>query len=66
LKQSVQADLPALATLVTDKARRSELFTRLQAQGPWAQQFALEDLVEHAPLVEVVLPTLASLDIGSW
>ncbi len=55
LKESVQADLPATALLVNDKARRRELLTKLQEQLEWARQFDIDEWVERGPLIEVEL-----------
>ncbi len=55
LKGSTEADLPAIASPVTDRSRRRELLTKLQAQLAWARQFDIEDWVKRAPLVEVEL-----------
>ena len=55
LKESVQADLPATALLVNDKARRREVLTKLQERLEWARQFDIDDWVERGPLVEVEL-----------
>lgn len=53
LKQSVQADIPARATPITDPAARRELLTRIVAK--WNRQAELENFVQHSPLVQVEL-----------
>lgn len=53
LKETVQADLPARARVITDETERREIFSRLiQKSGSDAD---LEVLVEGSPLVEVEL-----------
>jgi len=51
LKQSVQADLAATATPITDEATRREILTKVVAN--WNRQNELEAFVQSSPLVEV-------------
>jgi deazaflavin-dependent oxidoreductase (nitroreductase family) len=53
LKQSAHADLPAIATPITDEAMRREILTRVVAK--WNRQAQLEAFVASSPLVEVRL-----------
>ncbi len=53
LKQSTQADIPATATPITDKATRRRVLTKVVAE--WNKQDQLEAFVESSPLVEVQL-----------
>lgn len=51
LKQSIQADLPARATPITDEARRREIMSHIMhATGHSAE---LDKWVQDSPLVEV-------------
>lgn len=51
LKQSVQADLAATATPITDEATRRAVLTKVVAN--WNRQNELEAFVQSSPLVEV-------------
>jgi deazaflavin-dependent oxidoreductase (nitroreductase family) len=51
LKQSVQADIAATATPVTDEATRRAVLARVMAN--WSRQNELEAFVQSSPLVEV-------------
>ena len=53
LKQSVQADLPATATPITDEPTRRQVLTRVVVVGN--RQAELEAFVSSSPLVEVAL-----------
>jgi deazaflavin-dependent oxidoreductase (nitroreductase family) len=56
LKQRVQADLPAHATLVTDAETRRDVLTH--ATATWYRgEVAIDDLVASAPMVEVTFPS---------
>jgi deazaflavin-dependent oxidoreductase (nitroreductase family) len=55
LKESVRADLRAQAVPVRDAATRRWLFTQSHPWLDWYRsQASLDDLVAHAPLVEVM------------
>ena len=51
LKQSMQADLAARATPITDEPTRRALLTRITAN--WNRQAELEQFVKNSPLVRV-------------
>ncbi len=53
LKESVQADLPAVATPVLDRAQRREIMAAIHRKLGWDRD--LEEWVEQSPLVEVEL-----------
>jgi deazaflavin-dependent oxidoreductase (nitroreductase family) len=53
LKQSAQADLPAIATPITDEPTRRAILTRVVAK--WNRQEQLESFVASSPLVAVTL-----------
>lgn len=53
LKQSLQADIPARATPITDEPTRRMILTRVTAN--WNRQAELEEFVKHSPLVRVQL-----------
>ena len=53
LKESVQADLPASARIVVDKAERREIFSRLIQTSE--SESNLETVIESSPLVEVTI-----------
>ena len=54
LKESISADLPARAVPVLDEATRRWVFTREHRWITWyREQASLDELVEHAPMVEV-------------
>lgn len=53
LKENIQADLPAVATPITDEATRRSVLARVVEK--WNQQAAYEAFVESSPLVEVKL-----------
>ncbi len=50
LKHTVQADLPARARVIDDPGQRRQLLARFAAT--W--KYALEPMVLHSPLIEVV------------
>ena len=54
LKGSVQADLPARAQPITDRAERRRILAAPVMQWYQQQVAALDDLVEGSPLVEVL------------
>lgn len=51
LKQSVQADLPAKATPVTDEPARRDVLARVVQK--WNRENQFEAFVQNSPLVEV-------------
>jgi deazaflavin-dependent oxidoreductase (nitroreductase family) len=53
LKQSTQADLPAMAIPITDAATRRQVLTKVVEK--WNKQAELEAYLESSPLVEVQL-----------
>ncbi len=53
LKESIQADLPALARPVLDKAQRREIISAIHRNLGWSRN--LEEWVTDSPLVEVEL-----------
>ena len=53
LKESVRADLPALARPVLDEAQRREIIAAIHRKLGWSRE--LEDWVADSPLVEVEL-----------
>ncbi len=55
LKQSVQQDIPARATPITDSAARLEVFSRMRAVGERMGHVNVEEWVGSSPLVELEL-----------
>jgi deazaflavin-dependent oxidoreductase (nitroreductase family) len=55
LKQSLQVDLPAVATLVSSEARRREVFTEIAERRRGRQPLDVEAWVKDSPLVQVEL-----------
>ena len=53
LKQSIQADIPAVANPITDEATRRSVLSHVVAK--WGRQNDIEAFVESSPLVEVQL-----------
>jgi deazaflavin-dependent oxidoreductase (nitroreductase family) len=53
LKQSMQADIPATATPITDEPTRRMVMTKVVAK--WGKQAEIEAFVENSPLVEIQL-----------
>jgi deazaflavin-dependent oxidoreductase (nitroreductase family) len=53
LKQSVQTDIPARATPITDEATRRQVLARVVAK--WNRESELEAFVSSSPLVAVQL-----------
>jgi deazaflavin-dependent oxidoreductase (nitroreductase family) len=53
LKQSIQADIPATATPITDEAIRRQVLSKVVVK--WNRQDELEAFVQSSPLVEVQL-----------
>ena len=53
LKQSTQADIPAMAFPITDDAARQQVMAKVVEK--WNQQEKLEAFVQSSPLVEVRL-----------
>jgi deazaflavin-dependent oxidoreductase (nitroreductase family) len=51
VKQSAKADLPALATPITDEADRRPILEKVTAR--WGRQSQLDDFVARSPLVSV-------------
>ena len=58
LKQSVQADLAATATPITDEATRRDVLRKVVAK--WNRQNELEAFVQSSPLVEVQIEGAAT------
>ena len=55
LKQRVQVDLPACATVVTDEETRRDVLTH--AAATWYRgEVPIDELVASAPMVEVTFP----------
>ena len=55
LKQSVQRDIPARATPITDPAERREVFDQMRASEERMAHRALDEWVKRSPLVVVQL-----------
>lgn len=55
LKESVQRDLPATATPITDGTRRREVFSRMWETVERLREMDMEEWVSGSPLVEVEL-----------
>jgi deazaflavin-dependent oxidoreductase (nitroreductase family) len=53
LKRSARADLPARATPIQDKARRREIFQKIQQRLQRQVGMNVEKWVERSPLVQV-------------
>ena len=53
LKQSIQADIPATATPITDEATRRQVLSKVVVK--WNKQDELEAFMQSSPLVEVQL-----------
>lgn len=53
LKQSMQADIPAKATPITDETTRRQVLSRVVAR--WNRQAEIEEYVRSSPLVQVQL-----------
>ncbi|KPK07459.1 MAG: hypothetical protein AMJ56_13280 [Anaerolineae bacterium SG8_19] len=53
LKQSIQADIPAIATPILDEAQRRKVLANIIQK--WGRQNELESFVKNSPLVEVQL-----------
>jgi len=53
LKQSLQADLPAQATPITDEAARRKILSQVVVK--WKRESDIEVFVANSPLVEVQL-----------
>jgi deazaflavin-dependent oxidoreductase (nitroreductase family) len=51
LKQSIQADIPARATPITDESKRREILSKVVEK--WGRQSEIEEFVKGSPLVEV-------------
>lgn len=54
-KQSLQRDVPAWATAITDAAIRREIFGRMRDLEPRMHRMVLDEWMDGAPLVEVEL-----------
>ena len=54
-KQSIQRDLPAQARLITARAKRSAVLTRMRELEERMAHISVEDWVKRSPLVEVEL-----------
>jgi deazaflavin-dependent oxidoreductase (nitroreductase family) len=52
-KQSLQADMPATAIVVTDKAKRREVFTKMAERRGDRQPINVDEWVEGSPLVQI-------------
>jgi len=59
LKRGVQADLPAMARIITDEAERRPIIERVCAA--WNRMDRVEVFVARAPLIEVVFDDAALL-----
>ena len=57
LKQSVQADLPARARIITDETERRAILAAPAMAWYHNQVNSLEDLVQGSPLIEVLFQT---------
>jgi len=57
LKRGVQADLPAIATPITDPDERTAIFS--EVVKAWTNQ-NVPDMLARSPLVEVTFPDLAA------
>lgn len=55
LKQSVQADLPAVATPILEESQRREIIAGIFRKLEWDRDRDLESWVADSPLVEVKL-----------
>src|SRR6476661_6148813 len=53
LKQSMQADIPATATPITDEATRRQVLSKVVVK--WNKQAELEAFMQSSPLVKVQL-----------
>jgi hypothetical protein len=60
LKESAQATLPAVATVVTDRDERTRIFSAPETSWYREQTGSLDRLVEEAPLVRVTFTGEAS------
>ncbi|NQW18789.1 MAG: nitroreductase family deazaflavin-dependent oxidoreductase [Chloroflexi bacterium] len=60
LKQSIQADLPATARVITDPTERHEILSEIDKTRPWygEQPGGIEAMYEGAPLFEVIFDEL--------
>lgn len=54
LKESVQADLPATARVITDEAERRAILSEVARN--W-QRDDLEEMIRYSPLIEVTIDT---------
>ena len=55
LKESVQMDIPATATLITVESKRREVFAKLAEQRPGGRPMDVDAWVEDSPLIQVEL-----------
>ena len=55
LKESVQMDIPATATLITAESKRREVFAKLAEQRPGGRPMDVDAWVEDSPLIQVEL-----------
>lgn len=60
LKESVQATLPALATVITDRDERTRVFSAPETAYYREQTGSVDRLVDEAPLVRVTFTGEAS------
>ncbi len=55
LKESVQMDIPATATLITVESKRREVFAKLAEQRQGGRPMDVDAWVEDSPLIQVEL-----------
>ena len=55
LKESVQMDIPATATLITAESKRREVFAKLAEQRQGGRPMDVDAWVEDSPLIQVEL-----------
>jgi deazaflavin-dependent oxidoreductase (nitroreductase family) len=55
LKESVQMDIPATATLITVESQRREVFAKLAEQRQGGRPMDVDAWVEDSPLIQVEL-----------
>jgi deazaflavin-dependent oxidoreductase (nitroreductase family) len=55
VKQSMERDIPARATPITDQAKRKEVLGRMRTLEDRMQHVVVDEWAKHSPLVEVDL-----------
>ena len=55
LKESIQMDIPATATLITVESKRREVFAKLAEQRQGGRPMDVDAWVEDSPLIQVEL-----------